>query len=41
LLAHQALHGERLLFNHPLHGGQVEVTSPRPDWFEPLKRALT
>lgn len=41
LLAHQALHGERLLFTHPLYGGQVEVISPRPDWFEPLRRALT
>lgn len=41
LLAHQALHGERLLFTHPLHGGQVEVVAPRPDWFEPLRQALT
>ncbi|GMK38409.1 hypothetical protein PCCS19_14630 [Paenibacillus sp. CCS19] len=41
LLAHQALHGERLLFAHPLHGGQVEVLSPRPEWFDPLRRALT
>ncbi|MBD3917741.1 RluA family pseudouridine synthase [Paenibacillus sp. PR3] len=40
LLAHQALHGERLLFTHPLYGGQVEVVSPRPDWFEPIRRAL-
>jgi 23S rRNA pseudouridine1911/1915/1917 synthase len=41
LLAHQALHGERLRFTHPLHGGKMEVISPRPDWFEPLRRALT
>ncbi|PWV92019.1 RluA family pseudouridine synthase [Paenibacillus cellulosilyticus] len=41
LLAHQALHGERLLFTHPLHGGQMEVFSPRPEWYEPLRRALT
>lgn len=41
LLAHQALLGERLLFTHPLHGGQVEIIAPRPEWFEPLRRALT
>jgi len=41
LLAHQALHGERLLYTHPLYGGQVEVAAPYPDWFEPLRRALT
>ncbi|WP_127529725.1 RluA family pseudouridine synthase [Paenibacillus kobensis] len=32
-LAHQALHGERLLFTHPLHGGRMETASPYPDWF--------
>jgi len=36
-LAHQALHGERLLFAHPLHGGTVEVASPCPAWFERLR----
>ena len=35
-LAHQALHGERLLFRHPLTGEPVEVRAVRPAWLDRL-----
>jgi len=36
LLGHQALHGERLIFPHPLTGRIVDVQSPWPDWLKRL-----
>lgn len=35
-LRHQALHGERLIFPHPLTGGMIEAESPWPDWLTRL-----
>lgn len=32
MLKHQALHGEELIFAHPLTGGKISAASPRPDW---------
>lgn len=40
LLHHQALHGERLLFPHPLTGDSVEAESPWPDWLNKLADRL-
>ncbi|MDF2834746.1 MAG: pseudouridine synthase, RluA family [Paenibacillus sp.] len=36
-LRHQALHGERLIFPHPLTGKTVEANSPWPDWLAKLR----
>ncbi|RJE91053.1 RluA family pseudouridine synthase [Paenibacillus sp. 1011MAR3C5] len=36
LLGHQALHGERLVFSHPLTGKLLDVQSPWPDWLKRL-----
>ncbi|MFF2887155.1 RluA family pseudouridine synthase [Paenibacillus sp. NPDC057967] len=36
LLGHQALHGERLVFPHPLTGRLLDVQSPWPDWLKRL-----
>ncbi len=33
-MSHQALHGERLLFPHPLTGEIIEVKAPMPEWLE-------
>lgn len=39
-LGHQALHGESLRFPHPWTGREIDVTAPRPRWFEDaLRRA--
>jgi len=35
-LGHQALHGEKLLFPHPLTGARVEADSPWPAWLARL-----
>ncbi|GFN33644.1 pseudouridine synthase [Paenibacillus curdlanolyticus] len=40
-LAHQALHGERLLFPHPLHGEKMETVSPYPAWFKRLYEIMS
>lgn len=40
LLGHQALHGQRLVFNHPLTGAGIEVESPIPDWFASVRALL-
>ncbi|MFD0962319.1 RluA family pseudouridine synthase [Paenibacillus chungangensis] len=32
MLNHQALHGEELIFPHPLTGCTINVSSPQPDW---------
>jgi 23S rRNA pseudouridine1911/1915/1917 synthase len=37
-LSHQALHGERLIFPHPLTGKKIEANSPWPDWLDKLFR---
>ncbi|REK75918.1 RluA family pseudouridine synthase [Paenibacillus paeoniae] len=36
LLGHQALHGERLVFPHPLTSKLLAVESPWPDWLKRL-----
>ncbi|EFM09289.1 pseudouridine synthase, RluA family [Paenibacillus curdlanolyticus YK9] len=41
LLKHQALHGEMLVFHHPLSGAPVKVFSPLPDWYAQLKQTLS
>ncbi|MFS0727353.1 RluA family pseudouridine synthase [Paenibacillus sp. 1P07SE] len=40
LLSHQALHGERLCFDHPLTMEAVTVVSDRPEWLLDLWSAL-
>jgi 23S rRNA pseudouridine1911/1915/1917 synthase len=40
LLRHQALHGERLVFPHPVTGQACEVSSPWPDWLAGLTNRL-
>jgi 23S rRNA pseudouridine1911/1915/1917 synthase len=35
-LPHQALHGERLLFPHPITGAVVDVAAPWPEWLVKL-----
>lgn len=39
-LGHQALHGESLLFPHPLTGEAVEVAAPWPDWLRGMAGEL-
>lgn len=39
-MAHQALHGERLLFPHPLTGAIVEAAAPWPEWLSGLAKEL-
>jgi len=40
LLSHQALRGERLIFDHPVTGERVTVISPIPEWFALLQQKL-
>lgn len=39
-MRHQALHGERLLFAHPMTGKSIEVHMPWPDWLEKLSARI-
>lgn len=40
LMSYQALHGERLLFTHPLYGEMVEVQAPWPETLRMLQAKL-
>ncbi|AJY76051.1 RluA family pseudouridine synthase [Paenibacillus beijingensis] len=40
LLGHQALHGEKIIFTHPLSGDRMEIVSPVPEWFEAVRSRL-
>ncbi|WP_168123768.1 RluA family pseudouridine synthase [Paenibacillus sp. HB172176] len=39
-LQHQALHGETLLFSHPLHGDKIVVEAPRPSWLHAFAKRI-
>lgn len=40
LLSHQALHGERLMFPHPLTGQRVDVAAPWPQWISRIMKDM-
>ncbi|RXZ84902.1 RluA family pseudouridine synthase [Paenibacillaceae bacterium] len=40
-LSHQALHGESLLFKHPLTMEPLDIATPVPPWFDQAQQALT
>ncbi|MHA7962523.1 RluA family pseudouridine synthase [Paenibacillus sp. CAU 1782] len=40
LLPHQALHGEKIIFPHPLTGEACNVSSPWPHWLDGLTKRL-
>lgn len=41
LLNHQALHGLKLTFYHPVSKGKIEVQAPLPAWYAEIKQYIT